>query len=153
MDMASFTPGGVDAMVATFKRFETQFLALPEALRTVLPEYASQLPKSQREAITRSYAIYAFRKPEAFEGTQTYRAFEYRVNDVDGVAWGREFPGFMFAEQREVTIPAAAPDKVVAVREVVVHAKYAGWHPETGILIDPKAVTVESGEWQQIKRD
>lgn len=68
---------------------------------------------------------------EQFEGTQTYRAFEYRITDVEGVKWNRDFPGFIFEEQREVTIPNASPEQVVAVREVLVHARYCGWHPET----------------------
>lgn len=151
MDRTTFEPGRVDEMIAKFRDFEEKFLRLPEELRTVHPEYAAQLPRTHEDFLKSAYAIYAVREASQFSGTQTYYAWEYRIEQVSGVAIECEFPGFIFSEQREVTIPCAAAEQIGGVRRMEVELEFQGWHPDTGIILNPKSAKVKAGEWKQLR--
>lgn len=151
MDRTTFEPGRVDQMIEKFRDFEAKFMALPENLRTVHPEYAVQLPSTHEDFLKSAYAIYAVVHPSRFSGTQTYYAWEYRIDQVPGVMMDCQMPGFIFGEQREVTIPYASAEQVGAARRVEVELRFDGWHPDTGVTINPKSAKVMAGQWRPIR--
>jgi len=136
----AFKPGELQQGVDEFLRLRKLLCGLPEAEK-------GSGEAGLKEFLEGVYNVH-FALVERPSVRQSYRAFEYRLRDIEGVALNGAFKDFSFVEQQEVTFAQAAPAQIAAWREVRVDTHWTNYEASSGLWLKRDGVSLEFGAWK-----